>query len=359
MLNIKDINQETIDLLGNTVKDFANSYLQKSSETDAITWLGGELLSRLNIDNNEAMSIGQEIVDSVDEFDNRLASINDYCNTGKTTEQWLRGSLIEEAKGKVLQEFGNYLEDVSNNFTEGNAIILKGLEDNDSTIEVSNEGSKIPSSNTEWNKFTLHKITDTLDQEIHLTTANALSLPAESLIADIGDTPPILPTEYMDEESNSELDRGLKIAAAGALTVVSKKVNIPFVSNVLPINGIVDIACWGVEGAKCVGRIIQGKINVSQGLECMKRATVSLTANLIHHGVGAQIFKAIPIVGLPLSMVITKVMGRISPQVIQEKIYQGLNKIAPFAKNVATGIVSTIKSAAIGIKETVANLFNW
>lgn len=360
MMSITGLSQETINLLGATVKDFAGSFLQKEPQTDNLTWIGNELAARLPAETaGDAMNIGQQIIDSVSDFDGRMASLKASCEKGGTTEEWLRGHLMEDAKGRDLQEYGNYLEKVHEGLAEGNATMARALEEQDGTVELSEETEETSPSGTEWNKYTIYEVTEGIDQQAYLASVNGLSLPADAMTPDVPITPDMIPPEYYADEPPSELDQGLKIAVAGALTVVSQKVHIPFISNVFPIQGITDLACWGVEGAKCIGRVIKGDISISEGLEHMKRATVSVAANLIHHGLGAQIFKAIPVVGIPISMAVTKVLGSISPQKIQEKLYEGVSAVAEVAKDVAKGIVSTVKSVATGIKNFIANLFDW
>jgi len=361
MMNITGLSQETINLLGATVKDFAGAFLQKDPQTDNLTWLGNELAARLP----ESMAgntteIGQQIIEGVSDFDARMTSLNQSCAQGRTTEEWLRGRLMEDAKGRDLQEYGNYLEKVHEGLAEGNALMVQALESPEGTVEIPEESTEeTPPSGTEWNKYTIYTVTEGIDQQAHLASVNGLSLPADAMTPDVPITPDMLPPEYLDDEPPSELDQGLKIAAAGALTVVSQKVHIPYISNLFPVQGIVDLACWGVEGAKCIGRVVRGDISISEGLEHMKRATVSVAANLIHHGLGAQIFKAIPVIGVPISMAVTKVLGSISPQKIQEKLYEGVNAVASVAKDVAKGIVSTVKSVATGIKNMIASFFDW
>lgn len=362
MFSIKGLSEETINFLGEAVKDFTQSYIEKDPQMDNLTWLGAQFTKRLpNTTEEEAYSLSQQIVDSVDDFDARLKSVNVSCERGGTTEEWLRGRLMEDAKGKDFQEYGNYLEKVHESLAAGNAMMTKALEEPDGTVELSEDApqEETPPSGTEWNKYTMYTLSEGIDQQAHLACANGFSLPAEAMMPDVPLSPDMLPPEYLDDEPPSELDKGIKIAAAGALTVVSKIKHIPFISNVLPVQGIVDVACWGVEGAKCIGRVIRGDMSISEGLEHMKRVTVSAAANLIHHGVGAQIFKMIPVVGVPISMAVTKVLGSISPRKIQEKLHEGIKAVGSVARDVARGIVSTVKSVATGIKNFVSSLFDW
>lgn len=360
-MQIAGINQETVNLIGATVKDFATSFLAKDSQTDHLTWISNELAARLPENSaGNATEIGQQIIDGVSDFDGRLESLRQACAQGGTTEDWLRGRLMGDAHGRDLQEYGDYLEKVHEGLAEGNATMARALESPTATIELPEEAAEeMPSSGTEWNKYTISAVAEGIDQQAHLASANGLSMPTDALTPDVPITPDMIPPEYYDAEPPSELDRGLKIAAAGALTVVSQKVHIPYISALFPVQGIVDLACWGVEGAKCIGRVAKGDISISEGLERMKRTTISVVANLIHHGFGAQIFKAIPVVGIPVSMAVTKVLGSISPQKIQEKLHEGITAVATVAKDVAKGIVATVKSVANEIKNMVASFFDW
>ena len=149
------------------------------------------------------------------------------------------------------------------------------------------------------------------------------------------------------------LDQGVKLATAAAIKVFIEKKKLTFLSKALPITGIADIACWGVEGAKCIGRLALGKISAAQAMEYMKHSTVAAMTGFITTGVAPKLLGMIPVVGMPLGIAASVLLASMSTETIQQKLSQGISLVAGVAQEMAQGVMATVTETAISVKNSV------
>lgn len=351
---------ETIKEMTPMMKGLVSSYMEKDENTDTVTWMGTELAKHIGIPAEEAMQMSQEFSATIGRFSENLNAIQESCATGNTREEWLRNTLAKNAEGKNTQEYANYLEQVNENLTAGNAVVRKAMQSPGTFINLSEEAlaEEDELNDVEWNRYKLQNLSASIANQAELAGMNGMSVPVDStIISSMEDMTGSLPTEIIEGTASDALDSGVKMAAAAALKVVAETKKIPFLSKLLPIMGIANLACWAVEGAKCLGRCALGGMSAMQGIEQMKRASVAVMADLITSGLAPRLFAAIPVVGMPLSFAASLILPNMTTHEVREKLYIGVTIICETAKTIAHSIVEQVTGVFTSVKNTVSAIF--
>lgn len=341
-----------------TVKGLVTSYVNKDKNTDTVTWMSGEMGKLLpDVPSEDAAQMGQDIADAIGRFSDNMRAIHESCAAGHTREEWLRVTLAKNAEGMNPQEYASYLEQVNENLAVGNKVAQKAMENPEAEIHISEEAlAEIePAKNAEWNRYRLQALSAGITEQAELAGMNGLSVPVDPALLDsMEDMADVLLPEMMEDNASSDLDSGVKMAAAAALKVVAETKKIPFLSKLLPIAGVTNLACWAVEGAKCLGRCALGNMSAMQGIEHMKRASVAVMADLITGGLAPKLFAAIPVIGMPLSFAVSVVLPNMAAHEIREKLYTGITKICETAKTIAKTIAEKVTGIFASVKNMVA-----
>lgn len=359
MFMLKELGATIMEAAAPTLVDFAKSYLSKG-DVDDTSWASKKFEEHIpGISSEEATGLSDGLISGVDNFNARMASLQAARNAGRERSEWLK-DVLEKEKGKSIVEQGDELQAAYNSLSAGNLVMRQAMESPNETLEIS-EDDLLNAGNagepTEWNKYNARKLINNLNKQAEMTGMHGMSLPDVIDMNDMtGQDQETLPVE--EAENDGAMDRGLKIAAGAALKAlkclsVTKK--IPLL-NKLPIGTFADIACWGVEGARCIGRLANGKMTTMQALEHMKCASTVVVANAVTAAAPLAL-AAIPVVGVPLATVTSVVMATEIGNVVQEKVKQGIDILADAAKELLPPL-DGVKEFASGIKNSVLNFLN-
>lgn len=135
-IKVNAARQETTECLtekeARTVKAMFKKYLKSYKEKDS-SMTDKEWLERLfkielpEVGQKEAAQDAQEIVESIQTFDENLASINEAASRGMSKEAWLADKIQETSVGMSVQEHGSRLQAFDDILHVKNAELAKAL----------------------------------------------------------------------------------------------------------------------------------------------------------------------------------------------------------------------------------------
>jgi hypothetical protein len=161
-------------------------------------------------------------------------------------------------------------------------------------------------------------------------------------------------------------DAGIKAAATGALKVGVERGLVPVLRGI-PNNGLVAIACTGIESAKILGQFADGKISGMEAVDKMGQVAVSTVYGLSWGAKGAAIgavaLSWIPLVGPVIGGFIGGTIGYMAGSKVGSAIYSGAKKIGKVAKSVAktawNGVKAGARAIGSGIKSVASTILSW
>lgn len=349
--------QEVINKVVAHAKDIAISFANKDKNMDNVTWLTNELM-KYGVAEEKAVTFSNEIISTIHHFNSNFEEINKACVEGKSEKKWL-SNFVNENLTTDIQQKGDYLAQVSDSLDAGNKIAEK-ISAQNATPEIFADFQKIaqtslenPVNNENWNIHTVRTVTDRISQQTELMATAALAEPTD--IPVVQESVPIL-EEILDESENGDFNLKMISAAAMKITGVADKV--PFL-DVLPISALTNIACVGAESVKNLINVARGKILAIEAVKKTGRATVVAVANFIKSGFPATLLTVIPSVGLPLSIRVGGYLRSLPSEKIQEKIYEGVEKVKTCAKNMVNSVKKTLNKVAEKTKNTVNKILSW
>lgn len=358
MFNMNNIMGELAKNFAPGFKDVISDYMAKDAKMDNVTWLGSLLAKQLpNLAPEGIAKISQGLIGGVSNFNARMASMEAAAAQGKASAEWLRDYLEDNLPKADMQSSGDYLEQMYNNMAAGNEVAQQAAADPNGMINITEEAlaAEAAGSGQEWNRITMQPMVADLGQQAELMGLNAMGMPLGNEFMQQAMSMPtgIIPEEYIAGEPSATMDQGIKLAAAAAVKTFIEKKKLSFISKIIPVHGIADIACWGVEGAKCIGKLAMGKITAAQALEHMKQSSVVALTGFIVNGVAPKLLGMIPVVGMPLGVAVSALLSCMSTEVIQQKVAQGINVVANVATEMAEGIATTVKAGVNTVKNSV------
>lgn len=349
--------QNELRELGKVTQDMTVSYFSKPKEEGIGDWLGAELKKYLP--GNLVVSVADDILSGVDEFNRNLAEVNAYCETGKNKETWFRDQLREPMEGMDAREQGKYLTQCRDALFAGNMALTAAIESEqdvmvhaEAILEDTEEAER--HEKIEWDKQMLGMVASEIGDQVNLSAAAMAVAPSGALMALETVEGAALATESIaDTELGSELDKGLKVIAAGALSVCSITGRIPILRNIAtPV--LTNIACIGVEGVKAFASFGQGKISAGKAIDRIERAVTAGAVGMIRKGteLGKKLISTIPVIGNTIGTAVATVVGKVAEKKVGEYIHKGIEKIKP----VATAFMETAKTVVTKVAETVKNV---
>ena len=130
-IDLEGLSEKEAEELQNLLKRFMKSYTNKGSDIDDKEWLKNQLKIELpNLTNEEAERLSAEAIESIAEFDNNLASINQACGNGVSKEDWFANKVAEASTGVSVIDYGNYLQSVDTAITNANAQMIRTVTTN-------------------------------------------------------------------------------------------------------------------------------------------------------------------------------------------------------------------------------------
>lgn len=168
--------------------------------------------------------------------------------------------------------------------------------------------------------------------------------------------------EVVETALTTGADAGIKAAATGALKVGVEKGMLPVLRGVTN-NGLVAVACTGIESAKILGKYATGEISGMEAVEKIGRVAVSTWYGLSWGAKGALIGAAalswIPIVGPIVGGFVGGTIGYMAGSKVGETIYEGAKKIGSVVKSAAKTLGNGAKSICSGVSSVIKSLLPW
>lgn len=156
--------------------------------------------------------------------------------------------------------------------------------------------------------------------------------------------------EVVEKAITTGADTGVKVVAAGTLHGAVRKGALSFLPKTLGAGTIASIAFVGVENAKVLIKMAEGKLSMVGGLDRMGQITTAMVGGI---GIAGLVQGAAAgIVGGPVGVGISLVAGIVgytAGSSIGEKVYSTARKVAQSAKELG-------KKALNGLKETKEKL---
>lgn len=329
------------------VKDFVGDYLSEGANSENMQgWLSGEmnkLMPEMSAD--EADSASREIIDSVNDLNGRIRSVQEADNT----EDWFREEFNKEnaelsiaEKGKLLTEAYNGLSNAESGFTGEAPELVEDIPeeewDNFALIQMSSDVVK------KANTASLMSVASDEEEE----TENSIQQGIEECIELEG-------AEVITSETGTAADVGIKCAAAGAVYAAKKKGMLSEeISQNATTRDISSMAVGAVETAKVCINAASGACSAEDAIERIQRVGVARVVNMLADkapGVCARIGGIFGPQGAAVGLAVGGVISFLARTEVGEFFKNGLNKVATKARR---GLAKVGKKVKNGVK----NLFN-
>lgn len=327
------------------VTDFVGDYLNEGANSDNMQgWLSGEMTKLMpEMSADEADSTSREIIDSVNDLNGRIKSVQQADNT----EDWFREEFNKETadfsvaeKGKLLTEAYNGLSNAESGFT-GEAPEL---------VE------EIPEE--EWDNFALIQMSSDVVKKANVTSLMSVASDDEtedSIQQGIEECIEIEGAGFITSATGSLADIGIKCAAAGAVYAANKMGMLSeTLSKDVSNRDISNIAVGAVEAARVCINAAAGACSAEEAVERIQRVGVAKLVDKLADdapemctSIGALFGPE----GAAIGFAVGKVISFLASTEVGEFFINGLNKIATKARR---ELVKIGKKAVNGAK----NLFN-
>lgn len=107
---------------------FVKSYAEKAEEVSDKEWLKQQLMQELpDLTEEQADKLATDTVESINEYDENLESVNKAAKQGVSKEQWLANNIAKAASGVSVVDHGIYLSTIDNALTNANAQMQKAI----------------------------------------------------------------------------------------------------------------------------------------------------------------------------------------------------------------------------------------
>lgn len=101
---------------------------KENTERETVGWLSEQLQEELPEKSPEEIeSIAQEIETAVEEYDRDLEDLNNSVKKGISKESWLSERIQDGAKGMAVNQYGDYLREIDQNFVNANAQMARTI----------------------------------------------------------------------------------------------------------------------------------------------------------------------------------------------------------------------------------------
>lgn len=104
---------------------FIKSYTQKSDDVTCEEWLAGQFREEFPEKTDEEIEkLSIDTVTAISEYDANLVELDESCANGKSKESWFEEKSREAAAGMSVQDYGKYLQGISDSIELGNEYML-------------------------------------------------------------------------------------------------------------------------------------------------------------------------------------------------------------------------------------------
>ena len=358
------------------------TYYDKSTEGNP-DWLSSTLQSENPEKSSEEISaLSDNIRQSVNIWNENLASLNDYCDEGNSKEEWLAERLQEAGEGEDAAEYNQGLAQAGGTLHAYNEQTINRLagrelvDDEDSDII---EAEPVESPN--WEEEDTSALASHLAKEVNVANLAGTVLRegwkmAEALPESEGFTG----LKKVADALRSGEDSDVKAAATAALQTGIDRGLVPIIPKDAPISVVSGVACYGVEQAKIMLQYADGDISGAKALEMSGRTAAAMIAHPLSEkftamgcalgrkagaAIGAAVGSIVPIlapVAATIGGFIGGVVGKVAGSAIGQAIKRGAQKIVdvakPVLKNAWEGIKSVGSSIISGVKSFLSSIFD-
>lgn len=184
---------------------------------------------------------------------------------------------------------------------------------------------------------------------------------------------PVDTDELVEEAIVTGADTSVKVVAASALKSAVGKGTISCIPKTIPGAAIANIACVGVENVKILAQVAGGDLSLTEGIDHMGRANVSMAGGFIGMAKGTSFgtvagvaLSSIPVIGPVLGVatgLVGGMVGYCGGSKIGEAVYNGAKTVAKAVAGVAKAAWEGVKAVGEGIASGVTGivdfLFGW
>lgn len=126
-IEIEGLTESEVGEVQKIFSRFIKKY-KENPERETVEWLSEQLKEELPEKNlEEIRSIAQEIKAAVEEYDLDLEDLNKSVKKGMSKEAWLSEKVQDGAKGVAVNQYGDYLKTIDQNFVNANAQMARTI----------------------------------------------------------------------------------------------------------------------------------------------------------------------------------------------------------------------------------------
>lgn len=361
--------------LYNLIKKFVKSY-DDQVENEGDKWLNNTLgMEYSDVKEEEIQTMSSKIQQSVDIWEENMASLKEACEQGISKEEWLADKLQEASIGSGVSEYGRDLSVISSLLHASNQRSISEIDGKkfDAGAEQNLVSDVIAKdSEDEWNTYKVHALAAQLGKEVDVSNMAGLITGKGREIAEsvLDDESAGIP-RIADALQNGN-DRDLKIAVTAALKKGIESGYVPLMPQNTPLAMVSGVACFGVEQAKSILQYANGEISARKALEDTGRSAIVMVAHPLSkrfEAIGEHLGQKIgqkagmllasfipaltPVAGV-VGGFIGVAVGRMAGSLIGKAIHTGIEKLVsvavPVMKKAWEGIKSVGKTIVDGIK---------
>ena len=326
---------------------------------------------------DEIQNLAESIRDSIDIWNDNMASLNQACDEGTSKENWLADRLQEAVAELPVGAYGADLSKLGRALHTANNAALAEVEglpsiDNAANITPPAPEDSIPAD--EWTADHAHSLAAHIGKEVAVNNLAGLVLQKGwNLVDALPEKAVFQGIKHVADALRSGDDHGVKEAASAALQTGIEHGYVPLLPKSTPISVVSGIACYGVEQAKIMLQYAEGDISGQKALELSGRTAIAVVAHPLTKkfevigtrlgqktgmAIGTMVSTVLPVLAPVATVVggfIGGVVGKVAGSVIGQTIRRGAEKIVEVAKPVLKKAWEGIKNVGKGIVNRVNN----
>ena len=327
----------------------------------------------------EIQNLAQGIRDSVDIWNDNMASLNQACAEGTSKENWLAGRLQEAAAETPVNEYGADLTKLGTALHAANNSAIAEIEGFPSPNSPSSTATPVPEGSIpaeEWTPDQAHSAAAHIGKEVDVHNLAGMVLQNGWKFVDaLPEKAGFQGIKQVADALRSGDDHGVKEAATAALQTGIERGYVPLLPKTTPISVVSGVACYGVEQAKIMLQYAEGDISGQKALELSGRTAIAVIAHPLTKkfeaigarlgqkagmAVGAMVSTVLPVLAPVATAVggfIGGVVGKVAGSAIGQTIRKGAEKIVEVAKPVLKAAWEGVKNVGRSIVSGVKNFF--
>ena len=131
----EELTEQDAAALKELLTRFVKSYSRKTPSVSDQEWLTEQFQKELPLLSEEqANQMASETVDSIEEYQNNLSSLNEAAAKGIGKEQWLANKIAKASSGVSVIEHGQYLNSIDTALSNANAQMLRTVSTNSGEV---------------------------------------------------------------------------------------------------------------------------------------------------------------------------------------------------------------------------------